>query len=150
MPDQLRYSRESCRLSDSTPKPTSRLRDLFWPDLSVDTSAESACDTASWVCFAIAGWTTLVGIWTNPLVVIDAALFVLVGFGLRKKWRTAAVAGFLIYVLEVVVALSQGQVPGIVTILILAILFNSIRASFAYRRLHKTEAAEKKIAEVFD
>jgi len=37
-----------------------------------------------------------------------------------------------------------------VTILILAIRFNSIRASFAYPRLHKTEAAEKKSAEVFD
>jgi chromate transport protein ChrA len=137
-------------LSDSTPKPTSRLRDLFWPDLSVDTSAESACDTASWACFAIAGITTLVGVWNNPSVLIDALLFVLIGFGLRKKWRSAAVAGFLLYVLEVLVGISMGQVPGILTILILAILFNSIRASYAYRRLRKTEVAEKKIAEVFD
>jgi hypothetical protein len=137
-------------LSDSTPKPTSRLRDLFWPDLSVDTSAESACDTASWACFAIAGITTLLGVWNNPGVLIDALLFVLIGFGLRKKWRSAAVAGFLLYVLEVVVGISMGQVPGVLTILILAILFNSIRASYAYRRLRKTEVAEKKIAEVFD
>jgi hypothetical protein len=123
---------------------------LFWPDLSVDTSAESACDTASWACFAIAGITTLVGVWNNPSVLIDALLFVLIGFGLRKKWRSAAVAGFLLYVLEVLVGISMGQVPGILTILILAILFNSIRASYAYRRLRKTEVAEKKIAEVFD
>jgi hypothetical protein len=137
-------------LSDTTPKPTSRLRDLFWPDLSVDTSAESACDTASWACFAIAGLTTLLGVWTNPGVLADAALFVLIGFGLRRKWRTAAIAGFLLYVLEVILVMAAGQMPGVLTILILAILFNSIRASFAYRRLHKTEAAEKKIAEVFD
>jgi len=137
-------------LSDSTPKATSRFRDLFWPDLSVDTSAESACDTASWACFAIAGITTLVGVWNNPLVLIDAVLFVLIGLGLRRKWRSAAVTGFLLYVLEVLTAMSQGRFPGILTILILAILFNSVRASYAYRRLRKTEVAEKHIAEVFD
>jgi hypothetical protein len=137
-------------LSDSTPKPTSRLRDLFWPDLSVDTSAESACDSASYACFAIAGITILVALWTSLSNIIGALLFVAIGFGLRKKWRVAAITGFLLYLLSVIGTVSQGRSPGVLSIFILVILFNSIRASFAYRRLHKTEIAEKKVAEVFD
>jgi len=137
-------------LSDSTPKTSSRLRDLFWPDLSVDTSAESACETASYACFAVAAISTLFLIWASLLVLVDAALFVLIGFGLRKKWRTAAIAGFLLYLLEVIGTISQGHAPGILTILILVILFNSIRASFAYRRLRKTELTEKQVTEIFE
>jgi len=124
-------------LSDSTPKTSSRLRDLFWPDLSVDTSAESACDTASYACFAIAGVTTVFAFFTSLWSIVDAVLFLLIGFGLRKKWRMAAIAGFVLYVLETVAGMVAGHPPGILTILILAILFNSVRASFAYRRLRK-------------
>lgn len=43
----------------------------------------------------------------------------------------------LLYVLETIAVITGGQPPGILTILILAILFNSVRASFAYRRLRK-------------
>jgi len=137
-------------LSDSTPKTSSRLRDLFWPDLSVDTSAESACDTASYACFAIAGLTTIFAFLTSFWIVLDALLFVLIGFGLRKKWRTAAIAGFLLYALETVASMTAGRAPGVLTILILAILFNSVRASFAYHRMRKMAVAENKVAEMFD
>jgi hypothetical protein len=124
-------------LSDSTPKTSSRLRDLFWPDLSAEPSAESACDSAAWACFAIAGITTVFGFLNSLWVLIDAVLFLLIGFGLRKKNRTAAVAGFVLYGLETITAITGGRPPGVLTILILAILFNSVRASFAYERLRK-------------
>jgi hypothetical protein len=129
-------------LSDSTPKPTSRLRDLFWPDLSVMPSAESACDTASWACFAIAGITAIFAVITNPWALLDALLFLLIGLGLRAKSRPASIAGFLLYVLETIASLSSGRMPGVLTILILAILLNSIRASFAYHRMRKAALAQ--------
>jgi hypothetical protein len=129
-------------LSDSTPKPTSRLRDLFWPDLSAEPSAESACDTASWACFAIAGITAIFAFITNPWALLDGLLFLLIGLGLRAKSRPASIAGFLLYVLETIAYISGGRMPGVLTILILAILFNSIRASFAYHRMRKAALAQ--------
>jgi hypothetical protein len=74
---------------------------------------------------------------TSLWSIVDAVLFLLIGFGLRKKWRTAAIAGFLLYVLETITVITGGRPPGILTIVILAILFNSIRASFAFHRLRK-------------
>lgn len=127
-------------LSDSTPKTSSRLRELFCPDLSAEPSAESACDGGAWACFAIAGITTVFGLLNSLWVLIDAVLFLLIGFGLRKKNRAAAVAGFVLYGLETIGAITGGRPPGVLTILILAILFNSVRASFAYERLRKIAA----------
>jgi hypothetical protein len=84
-------------------------RDLFWPDLSVDTSAESACDTASYACFAIAGLTT-----------IFVLLHGLVDFGgcaavrAHRVRTTQEVAdrgdhGFLLYLLETVTWMAAGR-----------------------------------------
>lgn len=124
-------------LSDSTPKPTSRARELFWPNLSSEPNSQSACETASYACFFIAGLTTLFALATSKLGLIDAALFLIIGFGLRKMWRTAALAGFILYLIEQGLVLAQGQFPGVLTILIAVILLNGVRASFAYQRMHK-------------
>ena len=124
-------------LSETTPKPTSRIRELFAPDLSTEPNALSACDTASWACFFIAGVTTIFALFFNLGALFDAAMFVLIGLGLRKTWRTAAVAGFVLYILEQVVGIAQGRYPGILTIFILVILFSGVRASFALQRMRK-------------
>ena len=127
-------------LADSTPKSTSRLRDLFWPDLTSEPGARSACETASWACFIVAGVTGVAAFWTSKLGLVDAALFLMIGFGLRRIWRTAAVAGLLLYLLEQVATIAQGIFPGVLAIFVSAILFNSVRASFAYRRIRTSVA----------
>jgi hypothetical protein len=124
-------------LADSTPKPTSRFKELFWPNLTTEPNAQSACETASWACFFIAGLTALFVLFTTKLALVDAALFLLIALGLRKMWRTAAVAGFSLYLLEQASLLVQGRFPGVLTVLIAAILLSGVRASFAYQRMHK-------------
>ena len=86
-------------------------------------------------CFGIAGITAILAFFSSLLGLVDAVLFALIGLGLRKAWRTAAVAGFALYIVEQVAVTMQGRFPGILSILILAILFNGVRASFAYRQM---------------
>ena len=129
-------------LSDSTPKPTSRLKDLFYPDLSNDVSALTACHTASWACFIVAAITAVVAILRAPMALIDAGLFAFIGLGLRKALRTAAVAGFALYILEQIMNVTTGHAPSVLAILIAVILFNSVRAAYSYQRLHRTPIAQ--------
>ena len=83
-------------LSDSTPKPASRFKDLFRPDLSSDIQALTVCQTASMACFGVAILTAALALFINPAALIDAGLFTLIGAGLRKGLRTAAVGGFVL------------------------------------------------------
>jgi len=125
-------------LSDSTPKPTSRLKDLFRPDLSNDVSALTVCHSASWACFIVAIVTAALAIFVNHAAFLDAGLFALIGLGLRKALRTAAVGGFVLYILEQIANIVAGQIPSVVAILISVILFNGIRAAYAYQRLRRS------------
>lgn len=85
----------------------------------------------------IAGITTVVAFFSGLAILVDAVLFALIGFGVRKMWRSAAVAGFVLYIVEQSTAMAQGRVPGVLIILIPAILSNSIRASFSFRRMRR-------------
>ena len=125
-------------LSDSTPKPTSRLKDLFRPDLSNEVSALTVCHSASWACFIVAIVTAALAIFVNHAAFLDAGLFALIGLGLRKALRTAAVGGFVLYILEQIANIVAGQIPSIVAILISVILFNGIRAAYAYQRFRRS------------
>jgi len=77
---------------------------------------------------------------------IDAGLFLLIGLGLRKMWRSAAVAGFVLYLIEQAYWVATGHVPGILGILLLVILFNGSRASFAYQRMRKANQPPPQVA----
>jgi hypothetical protein len=124
-------------LSDSTPKPTSRLKDLFRPDLSSEVAARTVCHSASWACFIIAALGLILSFFTEYASVFDAALFFLIGLGLRKVWRTAAIAGFVLYIAEQVTFVVSGHVPSVVAFFIAIILFNGVRASFVYQKLRR-------------
>jgi hypothetical protein len=125
-------------LSDSTPKPTSRLKDLFRPDLSSEVAARTVCHSASWACFIIAGLGLIFSFFTQYASVFDAALFFLIGLGFRKVWRTAAIAGFVLYIAEQVTFIVSGHVPSVLSLFIAIILFNGVRASFVFQRLRRT------------
>ena len=123
-------------LSESTPKPQSRIKELFWPDLRAIPSTESACRSAAMACFVIAGLTALLAIFRDPLALVDAVLFAIIGIGLRMMSRTAAVAGLALYIAEQIATITMAKrAPGILTILITAILISGVRASFAYHRM---------------
>ena len=84
-------------LSPSTPKPSNRLRELLWPVINDDVSALTAARNGMYVCFFVAVVTAVVALFTNPVGLLDAALFLMVGIGIRQLSRVAALTGLLLY-----------------------------------------------------
>ncbi len=132
-------------LSPSTPKPTSRLRELLWPDVSDEVGARTAAHLAMWASYIIAAVSalfTLLG--AAPLAaLVDAALFALIGFGIRRMSRTAAVAGLLLYVLEQVQGLiERGSGFGVIGLVVTFLFVSSVRGTFGFQRQRKREALQ--------
>jgi hypothetical protein len=128
-------------LSDSTPKPTSRLKDLFRPDLSSEVATRTVCHSASWACIIIGALSTILSFFVEYASVFDAVLFFLIGLGLRRAWRSAAIAGFVLYIAEQVTFVAGGHMPSVLALFIALILFNGVRASFVYQKLRRTHQA---------
>lgn len=118
--------------------------DPFWPTIKDKETATIVAKNASYFVFFIAFLTAIFSIFqlfgASTLGLIDAALFCIIGFGLYKLSRIAAVAGLSIYLLGKVYALiTYLAIPqAFWVILILLAYINGIRATFAY---HKLEAA---------
>ena len=125
-------------LSDSTPKPTLGFWELFRPDLTTEPGALSACHSASRACYIIAGFTAIAAFFMGWLVLVDASLFVVIGYGIGKMSRTAAISGLLLYLLVQASVIFSGRFPGVIPFFVVVILFNSVRASFAYHHIRKS------------
>ena len=132
-------------LSDSTPKTSSRIKELFWPKIDDEVAAVTAARNAMYASFLIAAGTALAvfavpqnyGIW------IDVALYVMVGIGVRQLSRTAALTGFILY------GLSWLLVPGsmlsgaiVIRLILTALLLNGVRAASYAHLVHKEHAIE--------
>src|SRR5438105_13394621 len=85
-------------LSPSTPKPTSRIRDLFWPKLEDEVAAVTAARNAMYAAFFVGITTAALGMLSAPnaLYCMDVVLYFLVGIGVRQLSRTAALVGFFL------------------------------------------------------
>ena len=118
---------ETLGLSPSTPKPTSRLRELFWPKIEDEVAAVTAARNAMFACLVVAAVTgisaTLTG--QSRWVLVDVLLFVLAGIGVRQLSRAAAITALLMYALA---WLGAGGYS-ILRPLILAILLGGVRAA---------------------
>ena len=69
---------------------------------------------------------------------LDAALFAAIAFGLYKHSRFAAVAGFVLYLIEKIYALvTTGNIlgVGVLGVVILFGFLNGMRGAFAYQKL---------------
>ena len=133
---------ETLGLSPSTPKPTSRLRELFWPAIEDEVAAVTAARNAMYACLFIAATTGALGLMggQGPWVLIDALLFALAGIGIRQLSRAAALIAFLMYGLA---WLGAGG-WSILRPILLAILLGGLRAAaFAH---HKNEEDRDAIA----
>ncbi len=133
-------------LSDSTPKSTSRIRELFWPNIEDDVAALSAARNAMYASFAIAVGTALAifsapgnwGIW------IDVAFYIMIGIGVRQLSRAAALIGFILYGLSWLLVPAAMFSPVVVVRLILtALLLNGVRAANYAHGAHKVEGVEE-------
>lgn len=123
-------------------------KNWFWPDVSdLDGAKEAArygmwcavfvaCVTAFVVLLTIIFGLSIMG--TKPAALFDAILFAGIAFGLSKNSRIAAVAGFVLFVIEkiyMLVVTGNFLSVGVFGIIIGLGFLNSIRGTFAYWRL---------------
>jgi hypothetical protein len=136
-------------LSPNAPKTTSRVRELLWPDVSDLVAAETAARNGMYASFFVVGVTALFALLnvTNRAALIDAALFVAIGIGIRKMSRIAAVAGLILYVSEQLMSIAQGRIGAniIMAVIFTGVFLSAVRAAFKYRGLRTNE----KVAEEF-
>lgn len=118
---------ETLGLSPSTPKPTSRIRELFWPKIEDEVAAVTAARNAMFACMVVAILTGISAALTgqSSWVLLDVLLFVLAGIGVRQLSRAAAITALLMYALA---WLGTGGFS-ILRPLILAILLGGVRAA---------------------
>jgi hypothetical protein len=116
-----------------------------WPEIIDEDSARSAAHVAGGWAAAVAGFTTLLAIISmaadtsimgnGPWSLLDAALFGVVAWRVWCGSRAWAIAGLVLYLLEIGLSLAtRGSGIGILTILVVLALINGVRGTF---ELHK-------------
>lgn len=123
--------------------------DWIWPSITDTVSAKEASKQGIWACIWCAGATLLfvtlsflglsvLGI--DAWALIDALLFIIIGYGIYKMNRIAAIAGLSLYILErIMMWLDQGPQSPVIAILITFLFINSLRGIFAYHKYAKDE-----------
>jgi hypothetical protein len=96
--------------------------------------ADEAIRHGYWAAFIVAILGTIVALLNASggglAGLVDAALFAICGLGIWRKWRTAAVVAFLLFVANLVVSVPRGGI-GVVAILIFLGLLNGVRGTLA-------------------
>ena len=132
-------------LFEEVTKPASRWKFFVWPDVSTPDGAQEAISFGYWCSFFVAllmppGVTVgLAGV--KPVWPVHAAVFAILGLGIWRKWRSAAVVALLLHMVDLIVRVVRGQrllVPVLGVFLLFGFL-GAVRGTFAYRRLLRAE-----------
>jgi hypothetical protein len=119
----------------------------YWPDVSDQEGAKDAMRLAMWCAILVAGMTGLFVVFSffgvrlmgiTPAALLDVALFAATAYGLYKHSRFAAVAGFVLFLLEKIYAfVTTGSIlgVGVLGVIILIGFLNGVRGAFAYQKL---------------
>ena len=129
---------------ETVTKTESRWR-FLWPDVSDISGAEDGMRLGYWGAYFVAGLTTVMATFRllglNLLNLADAIVFALIGLGIQKKWRSAAVVGLVLYSVNLVFTLSHGSGMSVLAIFIFLGFVAAVRGTFAYRRLARQTQA---------
>lgn len=125
-------------LSDSTPKSEGRLRALLWPTIGSDVAAATVGQNAMYACVGVGAVTiALVLLRITPVSgLLDAALFLMLGIGVRQFSIAASILALLLYVANVVMSIAHGVIGpgGVVAVIITSLFISSVRAASFMRR----------------
>lgn len=121
----------------------------IWPAIVDTTTAKKASKQGLWACAWCAGATIVFVVLAqlgaqlfnfDMSALWDAFLFIVIGWGIYKMNRIAAVAGLALYILERLYMWSEhGPKNPAVAIFITLLFINSIRGIFAYHKLNKAQ-----------
>jgi hypothetical protein len=132
---------ETLGLSGSTPRTESRLKSLFWPSIETGTDVDYLGSQGYWVCTVVAVLSIVLLLSSGQAVIalVTFVFFYLGGVGVRERSQYAAAAVLLMYVLG-----TFTTSPGVVRILIGALLLSNLRATWIASRW-KPESAEAEL-----
>ena len=126
---------------------SNRRSSFIWPDVSTPEQARSAANggaIAACIIVVITSGLALYAILKSPVLnvtawsFVDAFLFAVVGIGIWKLSRVAAVAGLVLYLIEQVALWSSpGPKPTVMAVLFILLFVHAIRGTFSYHRLTK-------------
>lgn len=125
-------------LSDSTPRTENRLKSLFWPSIKSGSDVDYLGAQGYWVCSIVALFSAVfLTVQGQAIIgVVVLLFFYLGGVGVRERSRYAAACVLVMYVADFAVS-----GPGIVKLLLTALLLSNLRATWIASRW-KTESAD--------
>jgi len=118
----------------------------FWPEVDDLSGANEAIQLSYWFAFLAAGLgavgAVVAAMSGSDFVpgLVGAAIWALIGGGLRRRWRAAAVAGALAMGGGVVTSVATGALPGVIETLTFVALLSGVRGTFAHVRLSNSAA----------
>lgn len=121
----------------------------IWPSIVDTTSAQKASKQGLWASAWCAGATIFFVVLArlgsqmfnfDMWALLDAFLFIAIGWGIYKMNRIAAIAGLALYILERISMWSEhGPKNPAIAIFITLMFINSIRGIFAYHKFTKAQ-----------
>lgn len=123
----------------------------YWPRIEDMRSAEAATKPAVGASCFVAAVTTLLAILSlinhRPVFgfsggsLIDALLFIVIAWRIKRMSRTWAVLGLVIYLAEVAFNLvdNPSGAVGVLTVIFILTYIGAIRGTFAYSRYHQID-----------
>jgi hypothetical protein len=116
---------------------------VFWPEVNDLPGAEEAIRLCYWFAFVAAGLTAAMGLLVflfgggDPSGLVGAVIVALIGVGVRRGWRSAALAGLLFLTVGLVVVLRRGGMPGVIDVLTFVAFISGVRGTFAAAKLRR-------------
>jgi hypothetical protein len=117
---------ETLGLSGSDERSEGRLKSLFWPSIRNGTDVDYLGSQGYWVCTLVAiGSFVFLAIQGQPLTGVAIFFYYyLGGVGVRERSRYAALAVFIMYLLDTLL------LPGVIRIILSALLLSNLRATW--------------------
>ena len=118
-------------LSDSMPRSEGRIKSLLWPSIQTSSDVDYLGAQGYWVCVAVAVFSlALLLISDKPILGTFVFLFYFLGgVGVREQSRYAAGRVSVAYIVDMIVG-----GPGIVSIVLAALLLSNFRATWIVAR----------------
>jgi hypothetical protein len=114
----------------NAPRSDNFAKRLLWPSIQNSTDVDTPGVQGYWVCSVVALVSLATALVSNYVVIgiISALLFYIGGLGVREHNRYAAISVFAMYML------GFGAHPGIIAIIVAAILLSNVRATWIASR----------------
>jgi hypothetical protein len=127
---------------------------LTFPTIVTLSDAQKTGRQGTWAACFLAGIMSLIALASilgrlpdnfprDGWMLIDAAIFGLIAWGIYRMSRVAAISGLVLYIIERIdmhVMMGKSHISGIfVTVMFLFAFINAIRGTFAYHRMQDAE-----------